>query len=227
MKRVPISELKARLSEYLAGVRAGEEIIVTDRGRPVARIAPVKGESGVDGRIDRLVRTGQITPPADADEAECAWSRSGGRPARRKAGRFVRFWDASSIVALCVDEDRTERMDEFLCEDNELAVWWATPVECASALARRRREGSLSPAAEHAAHEVLDTLAAAWYEVQAGFLVRSHALRLLRVHPLRSADALQLAAALVWAGFPPTGAIVTLDDRLAEAARLEGLEVLA
>ena len=65
MKRVPISELKARLSEYLAGVRAGEEIIVTDRGRPVARIAPVKSESGVDGRIDRLVRTGQVTPPAD------------------------------------------------------------------------------------------------------------------------------------------------------------------
>ena len=117
-------------------------------------------------------------------------------------------------------------MDELLRQDQEIAVWWATPVECASALARRRREGRLSPAAEHAAHEVLDTLSAAWYEVQAGFLVRSHALRLLRVHPLRAADALQLAAGLVWAGIPPTGAIVTLDDRLAEAARLEGLEVL-
>ena len=138
----------------------------------------------------------------------------------------MRFWDASAIVALCVDEVRTNRMDEILREDQEIAVWWATPVECASALARRRREGRLSPAAEQAAHEVLDTLAAAWYEVQAGFLVRSHALRLLRVHPLRAADSLQLAAALVWAGFPPTGEIVTLDDRLGEAARLEGLDVL-
>ena len=106
----------------------------------------------------------------------------------------MRFWDASAIVALCVEEDRTKSMDELLRQDQEIAVWWATPVECASALARRRREGRLSPAAEHAAHEVLDTLSAAWYEVQAGFLVRSHALRLLRVHPLRAADALQLAA---------------------------------
>ena len=69
MKRVPISDLKARLSEYLAGVRAGEEIIVTDRGRPVARIAPVRSEPGIDGRIDRLVRTGQITPPSDPGAA--------------------------------------------------------------------------------------------------------------------------------------------------------------
>ena len=69
MKRVPISELKAKLSEYLAGVRAGEEIIVTDRGRPVARIAPVKSDSGIDGRIDKLVRTGQVTPPADPGAA--------------------------------------------------------------------------------------------------------------------------------------------------------------
>jgi predicted nucleic acid-binding protein len=138
----------------------------------------------------------------------------------------VRFWDASAIVALCVAEDGTDSMDELLGQDPEIAVWWATPVECASALARRRREGRLSPAAEHAAHEVLDTLAATWYEVQAGFLVRSHALRLLRVHPLRAADSRQLAAALVWGGFPPAGAMVTLDDRLGEVARLEGLDVL-
>ena len=138
----------------------------------------------------------------------------------------MRFWDASAVVALCVAEDGTEAMDALLVEDAEIAVWWATPVECASALARRRREGRLSPAAEHAALEVLHALAASWYEVQAGFLVRSHALRLLRVHPLRAGDALQLAAALVWGGFPPTGAMVTLDERLGRAARLEGLDVL-
>jgi predicted nucleic acid-binding protein len=61
--------------------------------------------------------------------------------------------------------------------------------------------------------------------------VRSYAFRVLRVHQLRAADALQLAAALVWAGTPATGPspvaeIVTLDGRLAEAARLEGLSVL-
>jgi len=138
----------------------------------------------------------------------------------------VRFWDASAIVALCLDEDRSTQADELLRDDTGITAWWATPVECASAFARARRNGRLSQADEQAALEILDTLASAWYEVQPGFLVRSHALRLLRIHPLRAADALQLAAALVWAGSPPAGAIVTLDERLGEAARLEGLEVL-
>ena len=55
-----------------------------------------------------------------------------------------------------------------------------------------------------------------------GLRVREQAIRLLRLHLLRSADALQLAAALEWAGIPPQGPFVTLDDRLAEAARREG-----
>lgn len=40
MMQVGIAELKARLSEYLARVQAGEEIVVSDRGRPVARLVP-------------------------------------------------------------------------------------------------------------------------------------------------------------------------------------------
>ncbi len=63
MKRVPISKLKAKLSEYLEAVRAGEEIIVTDRGRPVARIAPVSGPEERESRLRMLVRTGQARPP--------------------------------------------------------------------------------------------------------------------------------------------------------------------
>jgi hypothetical protein len=47
-------------------------------------------------------------------------------------------------------------------------------------------------------------------------------LRLLRVHPLRAAGALQLAAALEWAGAPPDGELVTFDERLREAAVREG-----
>jgi prevent-host-death family protein len=86
MKRVPISELKARLSEYLASVRAGEEILVTDRGRPVARIAPVKSESGIDGQIDRLVRTGQVTPPADPDATVDPADLAAMRPSEPGAG---------------------------------------------------------------------------------------------------------------------------------------------
>ena len=63
MRRVAISELKAKLSEYLKAVRAGEEVIVTDRGKPVARIAPISGPDETDSRLRMLVRTGQVRPP--------------------------------------------------------------------------------------------------------------------------------------------------------------------
>ena len=63
MNRVSISELKAKLSEYLEAVRAGEEVIVTDRGRPVARIAPVSGPEDSESRLHMLIRTGQARPP--------------------------------------------------------------------------------------------------------------------------------------------------------------------
>lgn len=143
----------------------------------------------------------------------------------------MRFWDSSAVVALCLEESGSAEVDELAREDPELIVWWTTPVECASAIARRRREGVLSRADELASVELLDRISRSSVEVQPGDLVRSHAFRLLRIHPLRAADALQLAAALVWAGVPGAGPgsgaeLVTFDERLAEAARLEGLAVL-
>jgi hypothetical protein len=143
----------------------------------------------------------------------------------------VKFWATSAVAPLCFDEGRSSDVDRLLSEDPGMTVWWATSVECASAIDRRRRMGALSAADEDAAFDVLDQLSSAWYEIQAGQLVRSYAFRVLRVHPLRAADALQLAAALVWSGTPtsgptPTVEFVTLDKRLAEAARLEGLAVL-
>ena len=52
-----IAKLKASLSELLAGVRAGEELVVTDRGRPIARIVPYE-PSGSE--LDDLVRAGAV-----------------------------------------------------------------------------------------------------------------------------------------------------------------------
>ena len=143
----------------------------------------------------------------------------------------MKFWETSAVAPLCFDEGRSSDVDRLLREDSGMTVWWATSVECASAIDRRRRMGALSAADEDAAFDVLDRLSAVWYEIQAGQLVRSYAFRVLRVHPLKAADALQLAAALVWAGTPATGPtpaaeFVTLDHRLTEAARLEGLAVL-
>lgn len=56
---VGIRELRNQLSKWVARVRKGEEVVITDRGKPVARLVPVDGESS----YDRLVREGVITPP--------------------------------------------------------------------------------------------------------------------------------------------------------------------
>ena len=57
--------------------------------------------------------------------------------------------------------------------------------------------------------------------------VKASARRLLRLHPLRAADALQLGAALAWADGAPEGLIVhTFDRRLAAAAEREGFRVI-
>ncbi len=70
MTRAPISDLKARLSRYLDMVRAGEEIIVTDRGKPIARIAPIDERLHLEGRLEELVRTGEVRPPVREDPLE-------------------------------------------------------------------------------------------------------------------------------------------------------------
>ena len=108
-----------------------------------------------------------------------------------------------------------------------MLVWWATEVECASALARLEREGDLSAEATLAAFERLDVLAAGWHQIQPVESARRAARRLLRVHTLRAADALQLAAAIVGCeGNPGTLGIVSLDDRLIDAAHREGFPVV-
>jgi uncharacterized protein len=97
-------------------------------------------------------------------------------------------------------------------------------VECVSALARLERSAALDARAAALAFDRLRQLSASWHEVEPSDIVRETATRFLRVHPLRAADALQLAAAFVAAEQRPSSlAIITLDDRLAGAARKEGL----
>lgn len=61
MKTTPVSELKATLSEQLARVKAGEEVVVTERGRPIAKIVPLSGETiGLSAHMSELARNGLI-----------------------------------------------------------------------------------------------------------------------------------------------------------------------
>jgi len=139
----------------------------------------------------------------------------------------VRFWDASAIVPLLVSEPESDGVLALLERDPEMLVWWGTPVECASALARRECDGGIAPLDVTAAVERLRAIAEAWQEVLPADAVRSAAQRLLRVHPLRAADALQLGAAVIASEHEPASlAFVSLDDRLAEAAGREGFPVV-
>lgn len=106
-------------------------------------------------------------------------------------------------------------------------VWWATRVECVSAISRRVREGSLDPQGEAAARDLLNDLSGSWAEVQPSARLRALAEQVLAAHPLRAADALQLASALIWCGSQPRGRpFVCLDERLRAAASRSGFDVL-
>ena len=104
-----------------------------------------------------------------------------------------------------------------------MAAWWATEIECTSAIARRQRLGQLPENVAAEAFVRLKALREGWHEVEPGEELRESAKRLLRVHDLRTADALQLAAAVYVAeARPSTLEFVSLDDRLLAAARREG-----
>jgi predicted nucleic acid-binding protein len=131
-------------------------------------------------------------------------------------------------MPLLVDEPARERLLAMLEEDSEVLAWWGTPVEIASALARREREELLTADQVMAALTAARELGESWHEIVPSDAVRRTAERLLRTHPLRAADALQLAAALVAADHDPASLeMVCLDERLRLAARREGFSVLS
>jgi predicted nucleic acid-binding protein len=138
----------------------------------------------------------------------------------------MKFWDSSAIIPLCIDEEHSETVRAIAREDSELVAWWGSPVECCSSFARLRREGIITSEEEQILRALLARLTEYWSEISASEEVRATARRLLLRHPLRAADSLQLAAALVWVRNQPDDSVfVCLDNRLREAARAEGFTV--
>ena len=139
----------------------------------------------------------------------------------------MRFWDTSALLPLVVAESETTRTERWLRDDPAVVVWMLTRVELLSALARRRREVPRSARVLTAARREVLHAWERWAEITAVEPVRRHAERLVETHPLRAADALQIAAAIVAAEErPDTIDFVTFDVRLAEAAEREGFRVL-
>ena len=139
----------------------------------------------------------------------------------------MRFWDSSALVPLLVEEDTTKRLQALYQPDVGLLVWWGSIVECASAISRLERETNLTTRQASRSLNRLEAMTTTWNEVAPSERVRRAATRLLRVHSLRAADALQLAAAFVASEERPrTLQVVCLDERLALAAQREGFEVI-
>jgi prevent-host-death family protein len=82
-----VRELKNNLSRYLGRVQDGEEVIVTDRGKPVARLTTIDRSTD---RLAELTRAGVVRPPRKADRS---------RPSRRIASK-------GSVSDLVADQRR-------------------------------------------------------------------------------------------------------------------------
>lgn len=138
----------------------------------------------------------------------------------------MRFWDTSAVVPLIVEEECSSQASRWLAEDPEVVLWILTPVELTSALCRLVRDGGISEVEAERAEKRVDELYGTCHRVVQVDTVILQARRLLRLHPLRAADALQLAAALQWADGRPMGRrLHTFDVQLARAAVREGFAV--
>jgi predicted nucleic acid-binding protein len=137
----------------------------------------------------------------------------------------VRFWDSSALAPLLVREADSGLRLEQLQSDPVVVVWYGTLAEIESALCRRKREGTLTRGGESEARGRLRAFADGWAEVRPTEAVRVRAIRLLRVHPVRAAEAFQLAAALESCEGRPEGfGFLTGDLRLRAAAEAEGFD---
>ncbi len=138
--------------------------------------------------------------------------------------REIAFWDTSALVPLCVRQSTTANAIA-LYRTHGAVVWWTTPVEIASALARLVRMKRINATDCAKARKLADVLSDSWSVIQPTDVVRAKALRLVDQHDLRAADSLQLAASLEWCEDVPKGRLfLTADERLREAALQVGFE---
>lgn len=147
--------------------------------------------------------------------------------ARTPRPPITAFWDTSALVPLCCFQPQSAQARQVARTYSRQIVWWGTIVEILSSLNRLTRENTLNPKESGQAFARLDYLRSRWNEIQPTEEVRDRAERLLRIHRLRAADSLQLAAALVWCGDRPRGRVlIGGDGNLSEAAGAEGFTVI-
>ena len=138
--------------------------------------------------------------------------------------RIPAFWDTSALVPLCVRQGITPRAIA-LYKLHDAVVWWAAPVEIASALARLVRMKQLGSSDWTRARRLAKRLADSWSMIQPSDALRARSAQLVDRYDLRAADSFQLAAALECCEDAPHGRVfLTADRRLREAACSSGFE---
>lgn len=146
---------------------------------------------------------------------------------KTKRVAMTAFWDTSALVPLCCFQLQSAQARQAARTYNRQVVWWGTVIEAVSSLNRLTRDGILGLKEGGQAFARLDYLRSRWNEIQPTEEVRDRAERVLRIHKLRAADALQLAAALVWCGDRPQGRpFIGSDGNLSEAAAAEGFTLI-
>jgi hypothetical protein len=138
----------------------------------------------------------------------------------------VKFWDTSALVPLLVDEPTTGSAHDLLVRDSSVVIWMLTSVELLSTIGRLGRQAAglddLLPSLRSAATDLVSRCAIVT-EIDGA---RRRAERLVGVHAVAAADALQVGAALVACeDHPERLDFVTLDTQLARCAQLEGFRV--
>jgi predicted nucleic acid-binding protein len=133
------------------------------------------------------------------------------------------FFDTSAIVPLCVAQSASQRARQAYRSFIRQVVAWTASIEAAGAIYRAVRLGALGESNARRAFGRLAELEKRWTEIVATDHVRHSAIGVLATFDLRSADAIQLASALVWCKDKPRNrTFVCFDRRLAEAARSVG-----
>ena len=137
------------------------------------------------------------------------------------------FWDSSALITLLAAQPGASTLEVLARNAPSMVLWWGTRVELVSGVCRLRRSGKLDEKGQHNLFGAIERVTSDADQIEPIEQVRAASIRVLRVHSLRAADALQLAAALVWTDHSPSGAaFVCLDKRLREAAEREGFTVL-
>lgn len=136
------------------------------------------------------------------------------------------FWDTSAILPLCAETQASHLADK-LFQQYEIFVWWGTPVEVRSALARLQRMGELSITTLSKSMEYVENLNWHWREIEPSNALRDIAEGLPQRYHLRAADALQLAAASIWTMQRPANRpFLSGDQRLLDAAQQMGFRAI-